>query len=283
MNLVIIGDTAKDINIFKGRKTNEESNKDVIMINNGGACYYSAVGASVFDKCGVVTKIGQDFDIDNYRNLGVDITGIKMIKGNTTRFFQTFLSADGQERAFRAERNSSSKVYFEDIPRSYLANAEYILISTTLPENQLQLIQTIRKSSNAKIAVDTLKEFANEEVTREVFDSADIAFIDREFEKLLNTKAKIKIIKYGKTGCLYIDGKKTIAQRNSVIIPDKEVVDKTGAGDILTGAFLTLLSKTKNPQIALKKANELATESITEYGVEHLDKKYVKRNEGIEL
>lgn len=174
-------------------------------------------------------------------------------------------------------------MYFEDIPRSYLANAEYILISTTLPENQLQLIQTIRKSSNAKIAVDTLKEFANEEVTREVFDSADIAFIDREFEKLLNTKAKIKIIKYGKTGCLYIDGKKTIAQRNSVIIPDKEVVDKTGAGDILTGAFLTLLSKTKNPQIALKKANELATESITEYGVEHLDKKYVKRNEGIEL
>lgn len=95
MNLVIIGDTAKDINIFKGRKTNEESNKDVIMINNGGACYYSAVGASVFGKCGVVTKIGQDFDIDNYSSLGVDITGIKRIKGNTTRFFQTFLSADG--------------------------------------------------------------------------------------------------------------------------------------------------------------------------------------------
>ena len=283
MNLVIIGDTAKDINIFKGRKTNEKSNKDVIMMNNGGACYYSAVGASVFGKCGVVTKIGQDFDIDNYRSLGVDITGIKMIKGNTTRFFQTFLSADGQEREFKAERNPDSKVHFEDIPRSYLTNSEYILISTTLPENQLQLIQAIRKSSNAKIAVDTLKEFANEEITREVFDNADIAFIDREFEKLLNTKAKIKIIKYGKTGCLYIDGKKTIAQKNSVIIPDKEVVDKTGAGDILTGAFLTLLSKTKNPQIALKKANELATESITEYGVEHLSKKYVKRNEGIEL
>lgn len=108
MNLVIIGDTAKDINIFKGRKTNEESNKDVIMINNGGACYYSAVGASVFGKCGVVTKIGQDFDIDNYRNLGVDITGIKMIKGNTTRFFKHFyLQMDKKERL---EQNATQAV-----------------------------------------------------------------------------------------------------------------------------------------------------------------------------
>lgn len=283
MNLVIIGDTAKDINIFRGRKTSEEPNKDVMMVNNGGACYYSAVGASVFGKCGVVTKIGQDFDIKNYSALGINTTGIQRVEGNSTRFYQTFLTADGQERDFRAERNPNCKVCFEDIPRSYLQNAEYILISTTLPENQLQLIHAIRKTSKAKIAVDTIKEFADEEVTREVFDSVDVAFIDREFKNLLNAKSKTKIIKYGKTGCLYIDDNHTIIQKNSKIIPDHEVVDKTGAGDVLTGAFLTLLSRTKNPQFALKKANELATESITEYGVGHLSKRNIERNEGIEI
>lgn len=87
MNLVVIGDTAKDINIFKGRKANENSNKDVVIINNGGACYYSAVGASVFCECGVVTKIGRDFDIKNFTNLGIDTEGISRIKGNTTKFY----------------------------------------------------------------------------------------------------------------------------------------------------------------------------------------------------
>lgn len=272
MNLVVIGDTAKDINVFKGRKTNENSNQDVVMINNGGACFYSAVGASYFGSCGVVTKIGEDFDIRNFSNSGIDIKGLKRIAGNTTKFYQTFLTADGQVREFKAERNAESKIYFEDIPKEYLDSTDYILISTTLPENQLELIKNIRKHSKAKIAVDTLKEFADEEVTKEVFNSVDIAFIDREFENLLNTKAKIKIIKYGKLGCLYIDDKSMIVHRNSIIIPDEKVVDKTGAGDVLTGAFLTILSLTNNPKLALEKANKIATKSITKYGVEHLIK-----------
>lgn len=268
MNFIIIGDTAKDINIFK--------NKDQIITNNGGACYYSAVGASMFGTCGVVTKFGNDFDVNNYKKFGIDVSGVCIVKGKTTCFFQKFLSQDGQEREFKAQRNPETKISINDIPLEYLKEAKYIFLSTTLPENQLQLIKEIRKKSNAKIAVDTLKEYSNSEITKEIYNMADIAFIDREFETLINCKAPIKVIKYGKGGCLYISDKQRICFRNKRIIPDNEVIDKTGAGDILIGSFLMILSQTNNPKIALEKSNNIATESILEYGVESIGKKYKK-------
>lgn len=280
MDVVVIGDTAKDINVFRGRTQKGSYGKDTKVVNNGGACFYSSVGASIFCNCGVVTKIGEDFDINNYRKFGIDVTGVSTIKGKTTRFFQTFLTQDGQEREFRAERNPETKIFIQDIPLKYLNNSKYIFLSTTLPENQLQLIKEIRKVSNAKIAVDTLKEFSEKSVTRQVYDSADIAFIDREFESLINSKSKIKVIKYGKAGCLYLDENNQYIFNNKRIIPDDEVIDKTGAGDVLIGSFLAVLSRTNNPQIALEKANAIATESILQYGVEHLREK--DRMEGFE-
>ena len=249
MDVVVIGDTAKDINVFKGRIQNESYEKDTKVVNNGGACFYSSVGASIFCNCGVVTKIGEDFDINNYRKFGIDITGVSTVKGKSTRFFQTFLTKDGQEREFRAERNPETKISILDIPLEYLSNSKYIFLSTTLPE------------------------FSEQPITRQVYDNADIAFIDREFETLINSKAKTKVIKYGKVGCLYLDENNQCIFNNKRIIPDDEVIDKTGAGDVLIGSFLAVLSRTNNPKIALEKANAIATESILQYGVEHLKEK----------
>ena len=123
-------------------------------------------------NCGVVTKIGEDFDINKYREFGIDVAGVSTVKGKTTRFFQTFLIQDGQEREFRAERNPETKISIQDIPLEYLNNSKYIFLSTTLPENQLQLIKDIRKVSNVRIAVDTLKEFSEQPVTFDLWFSS---------------------------------------------------------------------------------------------------------------
>ena len=89
----------------------------------------------------------------------------------------------------------------------------------------------------------------------------------------MSEKLTDKIIKYGKVGCLYLDENNQYIFNNKRIIPDDEVIDKTGAGDVLIGSFLAVLSRTNNPQIALEKANAIATESILQYGVEHLREK----------
>ena len=56
-NLIIIGNTAYDTKEYV--IDNAVRERDV-----GGACLYSAIPASIFFNVGIVTKIGNDFDIN---------------------------------------------------------------------------------------------------------------------------------------------------------------------------------------------------------------------------
>ena len=108
---------------------------------------------------------------------------------------------------------------------------------------------------------------------KEIFDSVDIAFIDKEYTKLLDCKALVKIIKMGKKGCKYeYRDKEFIAETQ-----ERKVIDKTGAGDVVTGVFLAMMAKTKNPEQSLRTAVNIATKSIGNYGVEFLVNKEFER------
>ena len=263
MNLIIVGDIARDVNVF----TRASGLHDIVE-GNGGACYYAAAGASRYDKVGVVSKVGADFDMSVLDDFGIDHKGVQVVDGATTRFYQHFTSVDGQEREFRAERNPNTGLSVWDIPPDYLEQAKYIMLSTTTPDRQLLMMEDLRHFTNAKIAVDTLAEFANDPITRAVFDRADIAFIDREFQGLVDCNAPEKILKLGKEGSVYYNGSELYEYHTPSII--EHVIDKTGAGDVLSGTFLSVLAKTGDAELALKIANQVATESIKAFGVEHL-------------
>ncbi len=81
---------------------------------------------------------------------------------------------------------------------------------------------------------------------------------------LLDCKAPIKIIKKGKTGCEYIGENKSFVAETQ----EREVVDKTGAGDVVIGVFLAMMAETNNEEEALKTAVKVATESVGHYGVD---------------
>lgn len=72
----------------------------------------------------------------------------------------------------------------------------------------------------------------------------------------------------GKNGCKYLYKDKLFVAETE----EREVVDKTGAGDVVTGVFLAMLAKTNNPQKALETAVKVATKSIGSYGVDFLTK-----------
>ena len=140
---------------------------------------------------------------------------------------------------------------------------------------QKQFIDMIRKKSKAIISVDTHEAYMEKEsdFIKEIFDSVDIAFIDKEYTKLLDCKAPVKIIKMGKSGCRYeYKDKMFIAETE-----EKSVIDKTGAGDVVTGVFLAMMAKTRNPQESLKKAVSVATKSIGDYGVDFLVNRDIER------
>lgn len=270
-NVVIVGNIAFDVNTFPKRM----NGKDEIVINNGGAGYYSLIPASLYTKTGIVARVGNDFNMSTLKKSNIDLSGLKIIKDTpTTKFHHTYLTDDGQIRTFRPEVYEKAMINIEDFPKEYY-EAQYIHIATNFPSMQKQFIDMIRKNSKATISIDTHEAYMEQEseFIKELFNSVDIAFIDKEFTQLLDCKAPVKIIKMGKSGCRYL------YKDNSFVVETQErkVVDKTGAGDVVTGVFLAMMSKTNNPKKSLEVAVNVATKSIGNYGVDFLLEKEIER------
>ena len=259
---VIIGNSAYDVNTF----LNRDNLKEKTVTNKGGACLYSLIPASLYSKIGVVTKVGTDFDLELFKKLNIDTLGLKIIKGNTTKFIHTYLDLEGQNRTFKAEVNEECMIKADDIPTEYLS-AKYIHVATNFPEMQLEIVEYLKQKSNAIISIDTHEAYVDNPKVLEAFNLVDIAFIDKEFKNLYKCEAKIKIFKMGKEGCKYVSNEKEFISKAPIC---NFVVDKTGAGDVVTGVFLALKSIGKEDKEALDLAVKVATESIKDYGVEHL-------------
>lgn len=151
-NLVIIGNIAYDIIDFS--KVNSQRPN---IVDIGGACVFSTIPASLFYRVGMVGKIGNDLDISQFYGYNIDLSGVKKLDIPTTKFYTIWNTADGQNRTVVGEVQPEMEVGRKDL----------------------------RQNTNATISVDTIDEFAYQPNCKKVFDSVDIAFIDKEYEPLL--------------------------------------------------------------------------------------------------
>lgn len=260
-DLVVIGHISFDENIIDDQK----------YVINSGAAYLTSLPASLFSKkVGVVSRIGGDYSINNLKRLGIDLTGVKVIpEGKTTRFYHTYLSEDGKERTFRGELNVGGEIIAEDIPLKYL-KSKYIHIATNLPEKQIDFIKCIKNhGSEAIITIDTLTQYIRQypEDVLTAFKMVDLVFVDKKETDLIDSlKDKDLVIKKGSQGVEFIQKGKVI----KVLAPKAKVVDKTGAGDVLAGVFLTLMAKGNYPQTSLDLAVKVASLSVTKHGIDFL-------------
>lgn len=264
-NLVVIGNTAFDTKEYIIQ--NKKRKKDI-----GGACLYSALPASLFYNVGIVTKVGKDFDLNKIKEYQLNIEGLKVINESTTHFYTKFYNKNGQESSTLGDVSNNMTLNFNDIPKKFL-EAKHIHFTTSEPKNLLKMIRQVKKHSKAKISVDTNNYFSNMKETEEIFNIADIAFIDKEFTNLLECEARTKIIKLGEEGCILKTSKKEFFQP---AIIKENVKDKLGAGDCLNGVFINLIANGVKEEDALRKAVEVATLSIDDYGIINIKKLYKK-------
>ena len=183
VKVVIVGNIAFDVNTFPNR----ENGKDKVVINKGGAGYYSLIPASLFTRTGIVSRVGNDFDLSSLKSSNVDFKGLKVIDNcPTTKFHHTYLTKDGQTRTFRPEIYNETIIELEDFPEEYY-DAKFIHIATNFPYKQKQFIDMIRKRSKALISIDTHEAYMEKEpdFIKEIFDSVDIAFIDKEYTRII--------------------------------------------------------------------------------------------------
>lgn len=260
-DLVVVGHISFDENIIRDRK----------HIINSGAAYLTSLPAALFSKkIGIVSRVGEDYPLNNLEKLGIDLTGVRVVpSGKTTRFYHKYLSEDGQERSFRAEMNVGGEIIAGDIPLQYL-KSKYIHVATNLPSKQIEFIKYIReKHSKAIITIDTIEQYIDQfrDEVLKAFQMVDLVFIDKKEKSFIrDLEGKDMVIKKGGQGADYVHSGQII----SSLAPKARVVDKTGAGDVLAGVFLTLMARGNNPQYSLDCAVKIASKSITKHGIDFL-------------
>ena len=74
IKVVIVGNIAFDVNTFPGR----DNGRDKVVVNKGGAGYYSLIPSSLFTRTGIVARVGNDFDMSTLKSTNVDLTGLKI-------------------------------------------------------------------------------------------------------------------------------------------------------------------------------------------------------------
>ncbi len=236
----------------------------------GGAAYFTALPASIYSrKIGLVARIGEDFDMGILKRPGIDLSGVHLVQGGkSSRFYNNYLTEDGSLREWQGELNVGADLVPEDMPNAYL-DSKYVHVATMPPQQQKRFIEFLRQQSSARISIDTLEEYLeqwNDEVL-EVFSMVDLVFVDsREHLLIEKLRGKDKVIKKGARGADYVHEGETL----HVDAPNVSVVDKTGAGDVLAGAFLALRANGYNIQYALQEAVNLASESVTGFGIDFL-------------
>lgn len=265
--LVVVGFTNIDINITPSSKT----------ILPGGGSYFASIAASrVTEPVGLVTRIGKDYD-PTFLYSRVLKDGINLIHNKPTpRSTQIYHSeTDLTDRDMELEWGVGPDINPEDFPKEWLANIEFVHISTMPPKQQAAFITFLRaKAPQAKISIDTDHfYFEDKELLAQIkenFSRADLAFANRhEYTALKEIIDQLPeaIVKFDKDGAQFMKkGKKDF----EVTTQEAEVLDATGAGDVLAGTYVGLIMSGKSEHEALEEAVKVATESVKKVGVEHL-------------
>jgi len=265
--LLVVGFVANDTNIIN----------DTVKVMPGGAAYFVSLASSLFLKdVGLVTRIGQDFNLKVLPK-GILRLGIKKIKnGKTFRSVQKYFNdRDFTDRDIKIVWGVAKFLSPRDIPQDWLKTAQWVHVATMPPEHQAKFVEFLKiKAPQAKMSIDTdlvfLKDKKTLKIIKENFNKADLVFVNRREYKILKPfldKLGRVVVKLDEAGAKYLEKGKRTCQVKAKKVKVKEV---TGAGDIFAGAFIANQYLGKPIKQSLKLATDLATKSVTKEGVQHL-------------
>ena len=240
----------------------------------GGSGYHTAAGVIAARKnCPIIiAAVGRDFDISALSSRGIRTDYIVPLMNELTTKF--FISYEHGVRNIVLEMGASKHACTERIDDQVISS-HLIHLTATQPEKQMEYIRRIREMGFAgQISVNVIDLFCRESPAQvlEVLKACDIIFLSEIEKEILRIsprhyclKHKMFILTKAEKGaeCIY-DSLCFRAHSKA----ENAVVDTTGAGDILAGAFLSLLDAGEEIQRALDLSVELATKSVQFIGSE---------------
>ncbi len=277
VKIIFVGDVMQDILIsHKDEIAFGSDTQANIKMQGGGSATNTAVWASTQNlEVGLVARIGNDntgkiiLEELNRPNLKLNLVKTNNVPSGSCAIL---IDATGERTMFP---DPGANVYLssEDIPKDWFSQAEIIHISaySLLREKTKKTIGEIikiAKEHGLKTSVDVASSqpLIDNDGFNALKDLAlwDYLFANKDEAEVLGDISEIKslcknlILKQGSKESLWISNEFEIKD-----IPEPvEVVDLIGAGDAFAAGFLVSVINKDEPQITLKKANQLGAKAV---------------------
>jgi sugar/nucleoside kinase (ribokinase family) len=243
----------------------------------GGAAIYSAMGAKIFHRTGIVSRVGSDFPSDFYavlKKAEIDTTGLRRRRGKSTVFWIDY-DREGFAHYDRYDLNVGVHLRPEDLPPVYW-KAKAFHIAPMAASKQAAFLRFLEERTDAFLSLNTHIGYF-QRYRKEVLDllpKVDLFTLnDEEAMRLTATKnleQALDALKRLPHNLLVV----TMGVYGSIVIEDEinfspsvhqpRIVDLTGCGDAFTGAFLSSYLLSEDPLKSANIANSVASLTATD-------------------
>lgn len=256
----------------------------------GGAAPFIGLAASQFKvKSAIVSVVGDDFPqsyLDLLKNRNIDISGIEVVKGGKTFFWQGKYHNDLNSRDTLVTELNTLGDFNPVVPEGF-KDADVVMLGNLHPNTQMSVINQMEERPKL-IVLDTMNFWMDNtwDELMAVIQRVDVITINDEEARqmtkeysLVKAAAKIHemgpryvVIKKGEHGAL-------LFHRNNIFfapaLPLEEVFDPTGAGDTFAGGFSGYLTQAGNISFesmknAIIQGSNLASFCVERFGTERM-------------
>ncbi|MEC7262356.1 MAG: PfkB family carbohydrate kinase [Bacteroidota bacterium] len=256
----------------------------------GGAGTFIGLSASQFKvDAAIVSVVGDDFPqsyMDILKNKNIDLTGVEVVKGGKTFFWEGKYHNDLNSRdTLVTELNTLAD--FNPIVPANFTEADVVMLGNLHPNIQMGVINQMEKRPKL-IILDTMNFWMDStwDELMAVIKKIDVITInDAEARQmtgeysLVKAAAKIQemgpkyvVIKKGEHGALLFHKENIFF---APALPLEEVFDPTGAGDTFAGGFAGYLTETGNISFesmknAIIHGSNLASFCVERFGTDRM-------------
>ena len=256
----------------------------------GGAGTFIGLAASQFKiDSAIVSVVGDDFPqsyMDILKNKDIDLSGVEVVKGGKTFFWEGKYHNDLNSRDTLATELNTLADFNPVVPNDY-ADADIVMLGNLHPNIQLSVINQMEKGPKL-IVLDTMNFWMDNtwDELMTVISKIDVITInDEEARQMTNEYSLVKaaakiqemgpkyvVIKKGEHGALLFHDDNIFF---APALPLEEVFDPTGAGDTFAGGFAGYLTEAGNISFesmknAIIHGSNLASFCVERFGTERM-------------